>query len=68
MDEGAVRRVCDDVRDGVMQKGYSVSIGYAMRTPGMSVEDAYKAADAAMYESKRAYYQRKGNDRRKHRA
>ena len=68
MDEGAVRRICDDVRDGVMQKGYSVSIGYAMRTPGMSVEDAYKAADAAMYESKRAYYQREGNDRRKHRA
>lgn len=48
-------------------KELSVSAGYALAEDynGYSVEDLVKEADEAMYEQKKAYYERNGIDRRR---
>ena len=56
------------IRAYVGEKGYSVSVGYAMRTPpSVSIDEAIAAADEAMYADKARYYQEHTElDRRRH--
>ncbi|MBQ3270303.1 MAG: GGDEF domain-containing protein [Clostridia bacterium] len=59
-----VEQTVKQVREDVNGAGYSISIGYAMRTHGESAEDALMKSDRAMYEDKAAYYQQADHDRR----
>ncbi len=64
-DEETVRRVMETLKEQVNEKGYSVSIGYAMRGGKYaSVQDLIRWADENMYANKAAYYRENGHDRR----
>jgi hypothetical protein len=42
-----------------------VSIGYAMKSEGCTIDDLYHSADVMLYEEKKRFYEKNGKDRRK---
>ena len=60
----ALRRISEDVA----AEGYSVSVGYAMKTPEQSLDDALRESDQNMYREKAEYYRQSGRDRRARRS
>lgn len=65
-DSSAVEQTLRRITDDVTRAGYSVSVGYAMRTDDMTVEAALQKSDHRMYGDKARYYQQAGIDRRRH--
>ena len=64
----AVEQVIRRIRENVEKAGYSVSIGYAMKTPAQNLEEALQESDRKMYQEKAGYYQKNGRDRRMNRS
>lgn len=52
------------IREKVAAAGYSLSIGYAMKTQDQTQDDALRISDQNMYKEKAEYYQSSGRDRR----
>ena len=63
-DEEEVGLALQQVREAVSAAGYSVSVGYVMKAPDQSLEDALRGSDRQMYAAKAEYYQKSGRDRR----
>jgi len=59
-----VEQTVNQVKDNIARAGYSVSVGYVMKTPGTSLDDALHESDLYMYQEKAEYYQHAGRDRR----
>ena len=59
-----VERVLQRVKEKVSGTGYSVSVGYSMKTQDQSLDDVTREADQNMYQEKAEYYQKNGRDRR----
>ena len=57
-----VRRLSEEVG----KAGYSISVGYAMKTDDKTVDDILHESDQNMYKAKAEYYQHSGRDRRVH--
>jgi len=55
------------VKEEIAGCGYHVSIGYAMKAPGQSLDELMHEADRHMYEDKAAWYRQNGRDRRNRR-
>ena len=62
--EETVHQVLNHIKEDIAAAGYSISVGYAMRTGGSSLDDVLHEADRQMYADKAAYYQQNGRDRR----
>ena len=63
-DEEVVKIRLKRILEAVEEKNLSVSIGYCMLQEGIGTDEAFKKADAMMYEQKRAYYKSVGNRRK----
>lgn len=63
-DAQGVERTLRRLRQDVAAAGYSVSAGYAMKTPEQSLDDALRQSDQSMYRDKAEYYRQNGVDRR----
>lgn len=63
--EKEVLGLIERIRKEVANTRYTCCIGYAMKTEGFTVEQAYKQADQMLYEEKSQYYMYSGKDRRK---
>lgn len=63
--EKTIQTTLAKIQSSVEAAGYSVSIGYALRYRGESIEKLVNFADQKMYEDKTAYYNRPEFDRRK---
>lgn len=58
-------RKIQELYEGNQERGVSVSVGYIYTTDmGKSFEDLLRESDKKMYEEKRAYYKKRGIDRR----
>lgn len=66
--EDEVISLVERIRQEVAETSYTVSIGYALKTEGNSVEKLYRIADNMLYEDKRQFYERTGKDRCKRRS
>lgn len=64
-DENEVIALTERIQSEVAKTPYSCSVGYAMKTPDISADDAYRTADARMYEEKKRYYAETGKQRQK---
>ena len=62
--EETVQQTVNQIKEDVSKAGYSVSLGYAMKTSAQSLEDALLESDQNMYKEKAEYYQHSGRDRR----
>ena len=62
--EVALRTIHEDI----VAAGYSVSVGYAMKTPEQSLDDALFESDQNMYREKAEYYRQFEKDRRSRRS
>ena len=62
--EEMVRQTLEHIKEEIAAAGYSISVGYTMKTGGRSLDDVLHEADRKMYADKAAYYQQKGRDRR----
>lgn len=56
-DENLVIKTCDKIRNEVMKAGYSIAVGYVMRSTE-SMEELMKLSDERMYADKEAHYGR----------
>ena len=63
--ESSVQETLAKIVSSVKAEGYSVSVGYAMRYWGESIDKLVNFADQKMYEDKTAYYERPDFDRRR---
>ena len=61
-----VEHVLSRIREKVSQAGYSVSVGYSMKTPSQTLDDVLRESDRNMYQEKAEYYQKTGTNRRGH--
>ena len=61
----AVQKTVEQAKEDVSQAGYSISVGYAMKSRLERIEDALARSDQSMYQDKASYYQRSGIDRRR---
>ena len=59
-----VRALAERIAAEVEKVPYSCSVGYALRTPGSTVEQTYHDADEMMYVEKRSYYEASGKGRK----
>ena len=57
---GVVKQIFDDV----VQSGYSISTGYALREKNESIDDVIRESDKLMYQAKADYYRSKGKEHR----
>ena len=65
-EEEQVRSALEQVRAQVSAGGYTVSVGYAMRSePRESMDDLIRRSDQSMYADKAAFYSRSGHNRRR---
>ena len=65
-DERAVRETLDQVKEKVSRSGYSVSVGYSMRSDKKdTVDDMIRRSDEKMYTEKAEYYSKNGQNRRR---
>ena len=64
MDEAAVKMLSRETESELKKEGFHVSVGVEWETAVSSMDALVKAAEKKMYASKKAYYERKGNDRR----
>ena len=55
------------LKENVSKAGCSISVGFAMKAPGQSLEDTLRESDQKMYKEKALYYQESGRDRRSRR-
>ena len=62
--EDVVRQTLEHMKDDIATVGYSISVGYAMKTNGRNLDDVLHEADRNMYADKEAYYQQNGRNRR----
>ena len=62
--EDAVEQRIKRVKDDIARAGYSVSVGYVMKTKDNNLDDALRESDQNMYKEKAEYYQQSGRDRR----
>ena len=62
--EEDVKNALAQIKSEVTKAGYSVSVGYAMKESGMSMDDVLRESDRKMYQDKALYYQQAGRDRR----
>ena len=60
----SVERIVKRIKDSVSGTGYSVSVGYVMKSGDGSLDDAMHESDLNMYKEKTEYYQQSGRDRR----
>lgn len=58
-----VESVLHQLKETVSGAGYSISVGYAMKTPAQDLEDVLRESDQKMYAEKAVYYQQ--HDRRR---
>ena len=63
-----VERTLGKISEDITAAGYSVSVGYAMKTPERSLDDALRESDQNMYRAKAEYYRQNGRDRRSRRS
>lgn len=56
-DEAFLERTEKQIKESVMDAGYSISAGFALRNPKTKLEDALRESDRQMYEDKELYYQ-----------
>ena len=59
-----VRAIAERIAEEVAKVPYSCSVGYALRTEGITVSQAYHGADEMMYVEKRSYYEASGKVRK----
>lgn len=64
-EEAAVQNAIQRARDAVANAGYSLSVGYAMKTAGRDMEELLHESDQNMYKDKAEYYRQNGMDRRR---
>ena len=65
-DEGIVRETLDQLKEKVSRSGYSVSVGYSMKSDKKdSIEAMIRRSDENMYTEKAAYYSKNGRNRRR---
>ena len=64
MDEASVKTLSREIESELKKDGFHVSVGVEWETDVSSMDALVKAAEKKMYASKRAYYEREGNDRR----
>lgn len=65
-DERTVRETLDQVKEKVSRSGYSVSVGYSMRSDKKdTVDDMIHRSDEKMYTEKAEYYSKNGQNRRR---
>lgn len=62
-----VEYILHQITENVSKAGYSISVGYATKTPDQSLEDTLRESDQKMYIEKARYYQESGRDRRSRR-
>ena len=62
--EETVRQTLQHLKDSVSDAGYSVSVGYAMKSAGIALDDILHESDRNMYRNKAEYYRESGIDRR----
>ena len=60
----SVERIVQQIKDSVSRTGYSVSVGYVMKSEDTGLDDMLHESDLNMYKDKAAYYQQGGMDRR----
>ena len=61
-----VEQTLRQIRENISKAGYSVSVGYAMKLPGQTLEETLRQSDQNMYKAKAEFYQQSGTDRRSH--
>ena len=59
-----VEQVINQIKDSISRTGYSVSIGYVMKSEDSDLDSMLHESDLNMYKEKAAYYQQSGMDRR----
>ncbi|MBR6186567.1 MAG: diguanylate cyclase [Clostridia bacterium] len=64
-DEQRIVRTEERIRESVSRSGYSISIGYALRDSGSTLEDAIRVSDGRMFEDKSNYYRQNEHNRRR---
>ena len=60
-----VEHALHQIKDNISKVGYSISVGYAMKTPDQRLDDVLRESDQNMYREKAEYYLKNGKDRRK---
>ncbi|MBQ8959724.1 MAG: GGDEF domain-containing protein [Ruminococcus sp.] len=65
-DEKKVKLLIQRIELELAENDYTCSIGYAMNSKDVSLDELYRQADAMLYENKRAFYLASGKNRRKH--
>lgn len=63
--EDEVKVLIDHIKLEVAKTPYTVSVGYAMKSEGSTIDDLYHRADTMLYEEKKRFYELTGKDRRK---
>ena len=64
-DEEAVKEIGGRIKESVCEKGYHISLGYAMLNQDTDLNEAISRSDKLMYEDKERYYRESGKDRRR---
>jgi diguanylate cyclase (GGDEF)-like protein len=64
-DEASIRKALQQAKEDVAKAGYSLSVGYAMKTAGRDMEELLHESDQNMYKDKSEYYRQNGMDRRR---
>lgn len=64
MDEALVETLSREIESELKKDDFHVSVGVEWETDVSSMDALVKAAEKKMYASKRAYYEKEGNDRR----
>ena len=62
-----VEQILRRIRESISETGYSISVGYTMKAPEQTLDDALRVSDQNMYGDKAAYYRTQGIDRRRNR-
>ncbi|MBR1797516.1 MAG: GGDEF domain-containing protein [Clostridiales bacterium] len=63
--EDVIRNEGEQIKKKVTESGYNISVGYALLTDSLNLEDAIVESDKRMYEDKARYYQETGLPRRR---